>query len=607
VIAGRTSLALLAGIVAAMAAVGPASAQFTQTGPEVELAERYAPVVRLQEQGEDCGEGEPFQPTDVELLCDNEDVAHRGPWDATNIVEVAPSADDLTTGKFDYHLDFPGDALEPGCTYDLWSKRLNANAEPTIYARVVSEEGRPGIALQYWFFYVFNDFNNLHEGDWEMIQLVFDAEDASEALGSDPVETGYSQHEGAERAEWDDEKLELVEGTHPVVYPAAGSHANYYEPALFLGRSAAQGVGCDDTTGPSRVLRTTVASVPSDPDEYLAAYPWLGYQGRWGELQRAFYNGPTGPNLKTQWTTPITWAEEGWRDQSFAIPAGRSIGPNATEFFCEAVAAGSNVLTQIVLHGFAAILVLIGVIVLLLWAASRTQWESSAPLRVARRRAFGQIVAAAWRMYWGHRSLFFGIGLLFVPVFVVVALIQWLIFELGLGALVDTVGESNGFLVSLVLSLTIVFTVFALGVVQAATARTLVELDAGHPVTALSAYVQLRGNLKGLLGALLRAVAIVFLLQLTVVGIPLAVWLIVRWSLLAQVIALEDRAGFGALHRSAELVRGHWFRVAAFTLLIAGAGLLAGPLLGVGLLFATDAAFTLVIVISSLLYAIAMR
>ena len=27
----------------------------------------------------------------------------------------------------------------------------------------------PGrIALQYWLFYVFNDFNNLHEGDWEM-------------------------------------------------------------------------------------------------------------------------------------------------------------------------------------------------------------------------------------------------------------------------------------------------------------------------------------------------------------------------------------------------------------------------------------------------------
>ena len=27
-------------------------------------------------------------------------------------------------------------------------------------------------------FYVFNDWNNLHEGDWEMIQLIFDVDTA---------------------------------------------------------------------------------------------------------------------------------------------------------------------------------------------------------------------------------------------------------------------------------------------------------------------------------------------------------------------------------------------------------------------------------------------
>ena len=49
----------------------------------------------------------------------------------------------------------------------------------------------PGkLALQYWFFYVFNDFNNLHEGDWEMIQLNFDAASAEEALSKKPTEIG---------------------------------------------------------------------------------------------------------------------------------------------------------------------------------------------------------------------------------------------------------------------------------------------------------------------------------------------------------------------------------------------------------------------------------
>ena len=96
----------------------------------------------------------------------------------------------------------------------------------------VGEAAKPGqLALQYWFFYLFNDYNDKHEGDWEMIQLDFAASDPAQALTQTPDEIGYSQHEGAERAHWGDSKLEVVDGTHPVVYPAAGSHANYYEPA----------------------------------------------------------------------------------------------------------------------------------------------------------------------------------------------------------------------------------------------------------------------------------------------------------------------------------------------------------------------------------------
>jgi hypothetical protein len=79
-------------------------------------------------------------------------------------------------GLWGYHLDFPGNALTPGCTYDRWSHRLNGSLKPVTYARVVSDPSHPGkLALQYWFFYVFND---KHEGDWEMIQLDFNAASA---------------------------------------------------------------------------------------------------------------------------------------------------------------------------------------------------------------------------------------------------------------------------------------------------------------------------------------------------------------------------------------------------------------------------------------------
>src|SRR4029078_7194681 len=93
-------------------------------------------------------------------------------------------------------------------------------------------------------------WNNLHEGDWEMIQLDFDAGSAAEALAKKPASVGYSQHEGAERASWGDDKLKLVDGTHPVVYPAAGSHANFFDSGLFLGSSAGAGVGRRHTHRP---------------------------------------------------------------------------------------------------------------------------------------------------------------------------------------------------------------------------------------------------------------------------------------------------------------------------------------------------------------------
>ena len=214
----RALIASLALCVAALALAGVARAD-----AEEDLAGRYAPVVRLVEQTEECGPGEPYEPIDVEAVLDEETVSLRGPWRSNDLVEIAPSADDLGRGLYEYNLDFPGDALNPGCDYEKWARRITEGTEPTVYAHVVQEAAHPDrLALQYWLYYPFNDWNNLHEGDWEMIQLVFDAANAEEALGEEPVEVGYSQHEGAERAEWGEQKLELVDGPHPVVYPAAG-------------------------------------------------------------------------------------------------------------------------------------------------------------------------------------------------------------------------------------------------------------------------------------------------------------------------------------------------------------------------------------------------
>jgi hypothetical protein len=594
---------LLCALVATVALVAAPTAT-ADLADETALAEKYAPVVRLVEQAEECGPGEPYVPTDIDVLFGDPTVALRGPWNAFDLVKIGPAAGDLA-GLFEYHLDFPGNALDPGCTYEQWARRLTEGSEPAVYGHVVSERARPGkVALQYWFFYPFNDFNNTHEGDWEMIQLVFDADDARAALATEPTSVGYSSHEGAERADWtDEEKLDRV-GTHPVVYPAAGSHANKFTDALYLGNSAEAGVGCDDTRGPHRELRPSVKTIPSDATAAGAAFPWITFEGRWGELQKAFYNGPTGPNLKTQWTTPIEWSR-GWRDRSYAVPTGGLLGTNATDLFCSGVAAGSRALTRLVSNPLPMILLIAAVLALVAFVVIRVTWTPTAPLRIARRRSFGQILSASARMYVKRPRLFLGIGLLMLPIGLVIAVLQWLAIR-ALDAVAALTGEAAGVAAFMALVIGTTLTLLALSFVMAATACALVELDEGRPIDAMAAFRLAAARLRPLLGATALFVLVWVVLTATAVLIPVAIWLGIRWSLLAPVVELEGGTGRAALRRSARLVRGRWLRVAALVGVGAAVALAIGPLLGVLLIFATAAPLALLNIVAGLVYALAL-
>jgi hypothetical protein len=593
-----TALAVAA---AALCAAAPAS-----VADERALAERYAPVVRLVEQQEECGHGEPYKPMDVNALFDEPTVALRGPWNPSDLVKIGPTARDLDRGLYEYHLDFPGDALEPGCDYERWARRITEGKAPTVYSHVATDPEHPGkLALQYWLFYAYNDWNNLHEGDWEMIQLVFDAPDAHGALAGRPTTVGYSQHEGAEQAGWGDDKLEIVDGTHPVVYPAAGSHANFFDEGLFLGSSASQGVGCDDTGGPHDELRPAVATIPRDAAQAREGFPWIGFQGRWGELQPAFFNGPTGPNLKTQWTEPIRWSED-WRDRSFAVPVGSAFGTTATDFFCEAIGTGSRALVRLVNRPLELALVLGAFVLLLVYLLSRTSWRPTAPLRLARRRAWGQTLAASARVYGAHARLVVGIGLLFIPISLLIVLLQSVVLH-GTSVLgVETGAEDNGLLAFFVLAIGTTLTLLGLGLVQAATARALVEIDRGHAIGAVRAYKLARDSIRPLLGALLIATAVVSLLAGSIYFLPIAVWLAGRWALIAPSIELEDLTAVQGLRRSSRLVRGKWLKVASLIVVGGALAIVLGPLIGALLILVTSAPFWLVNVVAGLIYVVAM-
>ena len=594
------AVTLVAGLALSLPALAAASLSDEQA-----LAKRFAPAVRLVTQHEPCGPGEPYQPIDIKALLDEPTVALRGPW-GNDLVKIAPQAGDLSADRYEYHLDFPGNALDPGCSYERWANRISEGTRPTVYAHVATDPQHPGkLALQYWLYYVFNDWNNTHEGDWEMIQLNFDAATAAEALKQTPARVGYSQHEGAEGSAWDDPKLELVGGTHPVVYPAAGSHANFYDSALHLGASGSEGVGCDDTSAPTHDLGTAVETIPSNQADARAAFPWIAFAGRWGELQRAFFNGPTGPNLKTQWTSPITWSED-WRDRAVAVPGGGALGTGATDFFCGAIAAGSNALRRSLDEPLLGIGVLAALVILVAFGVSRTTWTPVAPLRLARRRAWGQILAAATRMYSKRLLLFLGIGILALPISVVVTILQAGLIGASSILGVETEGESGGILVYGVLAIGTALTLMSLGLVMAACARALIEIDAGRPISPLRAYRLALEYVWSLLGALVIAALVVSALLYSLFLIPIAIWLAVRWALIAPVVVLEDRSTVGALRRSGGLVRHGWLKTGSLSVVGAVLAIIAGPLLSALLILLTSVPLSLLNIISGLIYVVAM-
>ncbi len=594
--------ALLAAPVAAGAAPARVPTATTSTADEQALAEKYAPVVRLVEQKVDCGPGEPFEPTNVDSLLGNDTVALRGPWTTDDLVKIAPTAADLGKGLSGYHLDFPGSPLSPGCSYEQWANEQTAGSAPTTYARVVKEEGREGLALQYWLYYPFNDFNNKHESDWEMIQVEFAASDAATALAQRPTRVGYSQHEGVEIAQWGDRKLEVVDGTHPVVHPAAGSHANYYDAALFLGRSGQQGFGCDDSRAPTTDVRPAVALVPSDPAAVGAAFPWLGYTGRWGQRETSFYNGPTGPNTKDQWTKPLTWTDTEGAPTAYAVPASGLYGTQATSSFCGIVATGSDALRLAMNNLAIAAAVLLVTALVIAWLVRRTTWRPSAPLRLVRRRSTGQVIASVWRMYLSRPLLFVGIG---VPI--AVATILPGVATVWVTSAVESVqgNQTTGaVLVAIAGLLLALLSPITLSLGQAATMFAAREIDEGRRVGPLRAYQGALRRALHLLATELAVFLVLALLALTVVLVPVALVLLVLSLMTIPVVLFEHLWGWRAFRRSAHLVRRHWVKVVVLIALTNGLVLAIGPLLGAALILGTPLPFGVSNAVAGVVYAL---
>jgi protease PrsW len=289
----------------------PTSAQDDELEKFIELAERYTPVLYFHP-------FELFRPQSVDVLVDTSRLRHKRPgWFDYNVLLRVSLSDLLEYRDSIYNLDsWIGDAgMSDYKNYTAHRAFYQAVLSPEVggypivtYAHVKADEVSGKITIQYWLFYYYNDSFNKHEGDWEFAQVILSAD-------GQPEWVVLSQHHGGTRRPWN--AVQVEDQTHPAVYVALGSHANYfwgnesYPNGVTVGNTRVEildRTGDYDRTLPQVILIPDRETFEEDRDAWQGL-EWLLFQGRWGEIGvQADFSGPFGPADKGElWESPYDW------------------------------------------------------------------------------------------------------------------------------------------------------------------------------------------------------------------------------------------------------------------------------------------------------------
>lgn len=174
---------------------------------------------------------------------------------------------------------------------ETYEQEMQARFGGVGYRRAL--EGGGLTWIQYWLWYLYNPKRYVvtgeHEGDWEFVQVGY--------AGDTPVCMTASQHRsGGSRMWWE---IERREG-RPIVYPARGSHANYFEPVDQFPE-----IG-DEGDGKGEVL---------DSVEWRDFGPWATWPGRWGN-STGDGKSPESPGCQgDRWNAPHRYHSKSSHDR----------------------------------------------------------------------------------------------------------------------------------------------------------------------------------------------------------------------------------------------------------------------------------------------------
>jgi hypothetical protein len=564
-----------------------------------QLVSTYSPELMLREQtaADNCNtrEEQYNPPTTVQVVLGNPAVKLVHDVGGKDVpIKRGPTAADIDGLGDDYYLDLPGDPLSVKCpdrgsyAKDFQALRNDGKAPAVTYAHIATEPGFPGLVVQYWFFYYFNQFNDVHEGDWEGMQISFDADTPAEALAQGPSQVALFQHAGGERADWDDKKVQKS-GTHPIVYPAAGSHATFYDDAIYIQNgSHGSGVGCDDTQSPHIESHPTPLIIPT-----VAApgseFQWLSFLGHWGQREKGFNNGPQGPTTKKQWLRPFTWMD-GIRQDSPRLPGGAVLGPAASTAFCGAIEGVSEFINLEAKTRFGAIGLALVLLLLIVVPPLFTRWRPVDTSTLRHEWAVGQLLRGARQLYGRHWRVMLLIALTGFLVLAAIQGLQYLFTQLN-GSQDFTVAISPGgaeFKFSG--SFGGIAHPIGFAFVSGAVVAFMRQLAEGEELGLVASYRAIYERLWRVVGGQLLATVLVTLMIFTIIGIPFGIYFYIAWQFVQQEILFEDCSVREALKRSNALVRGHWWRTVVVTGILFLLGLVTGPILGFFLIFANFSA-----------------
>jgi hypothetical protein len=259
----------------------------------VQLARKYAPVLRLASR-------ERYHPLRLEDYLTRTVLRSGSPPHGT-IAQTRPTLFSLPVTPSPTYLDIRG--AQPNSQASRYPKieqqlRLK-RPRPTVYFHLASQPSQGRVAIEYWLLYLYNDFYDQHEADWEGVTVVL--------KHGVPLGAAYSQHQGRKWIAWSALRRSA---RHPLVYVARGSHAAYPKAGRYsirvcwtkFGRHCAPTPRVDVADGGGSALARAAYD--------LQPLAGTGYTGSWGSGNYILGVGLTqdritDPRGRSEYTNPF--------------------------------------------------------------------------------------------------------------------------------------------------------------------------------------------------------------------------------------------------------------------------------------------------------------